>query len=58
MTDTIPRLKIEIRRNSNKEMSSIIWQNATFPESWWTEGNGSCDCNRRIFFQEGKGERY
>ena len=23
----------------------------TYSESWWAEGNGSCDCNRAIFFE-------
>lgn len=22
----------------------------TFDPFWWTEGNGSCDCNRRLMF--------
>lgn len=23
---------------------------------WWTEGNGGCDCNRRLFFARAAGE--
>lgn len=23
---------------------------------WWTEGNGSCDCNRELFFCNAEGE--
>lgn len=26
------------------------WKNGGFSTYWWTKGNGSCDCNRKIVF--------
>jgi hypothetical protein len=41
----------DITRDSEGE--HYVWQNITY---WWSEGNGSCDCNRYLFFQRAKDE--
>lgn len=32
------------------------WSDVYFNETWWTEGNGACDCNRELVFDREKGE--
>lgn len=47
-------LKVEIRRNSDGEISQSVWSNWEWSGSgWWDEGNAGCDCNREIFFLRG-----
>ena len=29
------------------------WSKEDFSTYWWTEGNGGCDCNRRLVFDPG-----
>ena len=36
--------KTGIRKYSNE------WSDVDFSVYWWTEGNGSCDCNRALVF--------
>lgn len=52
----MPNIKIEIRREEDGEVRSTVWKDSVFSEFWWSEGNGSCDCNRELFFLRAKGE--
>lgn len=48
-------LKVEIRHNPTQEIVTELWEDFPFHQSWWEEGNASCDCNREIFFYKAKG---
>ena len=41
--------KLYIKRVSDGLIRPSAWQDVD-SEFWWLEGNGSCDCNRRIVF--------
>lgn len=48
-----PTYQVELKRNVDGatflHTSSSPWYDHS--ESWWTEGNGACDCNRHLCFQ-------
>lgn len=50
-------LRIHIRNNQTGEVRTYQ-DDVLFscPVFWWTIGNGSCDCNREIYFQRARGE--
>jgi hypothetical protein len=31
-------------------------EDGEFDDFWWSEGNGSCDCNRNLFWNDKTGE--
>ncbi len=35
-------------------IQDLEWDDGSF--FWWTEGNMSCDCNRKVLFHRAKGE--
>lgn len=45
--------KIAIRKNETNEVRLYTMNNDWDSRGiwWWTEGNGGCDCNRKIFFE-------
>jgi hypothetical protein len=47
-------LKLEIRRNHDGAVTSLVWPDWNFNIFWWENGNGSCDCNREDFFLQGQ----
>ena len=53
--------KVAIRNNETKEIRFEVMERDWFkngPEGdyyWWTEGNFSCDCNRRMSFNRAAG---
>lgn len=49
-------LKLEIRRNEDGLFATETWEDFEFHPFWWSEGNGSCDCNRELFFLRARGE--
>ena len=44
-----------IRDNMTGEERSIHMDGEWSGASWWTDGNGACDCNRGSFFAEAGG---
>jgi hypothetical protein len=46
--------KDEARRGKTRTLADSL---GTI-EYWWNEGNGGCDCNRRICFHEAGGDDY
>jgi hypothetical protein len=48
------RLHVNVKITFKKTGESVV-VSSIFGEYWWTEGNGSCDCNRRIDFFRAKG---
>ena len=56
------KIRVEIVKNETGEAVSYMDEtlyNGLESLLWvWTDGNFSCDCNRRIFFQREKGEKY
>lgn len=42
--------KIVIRRNSDDRIHVCPGFLGKFSEFWWSEGNGACDCNRKVIF--------
>ena len=45
-------LKVEILKVETKEIKTIVQEIQEYFEWQWTEGNYSCDCNRKIFFDD------
>jgi len=33
------------------QTNEVKWLTEKFTDSWWKHGNGSCDCNRALFFR-------
>lgn len=54
------RVQAHLRKVATGEVRVYeIARGADSPDTalfWWTEGNGSCDCNRRDFFADAGGE--
>ena len=48
-------LKLEIRRNADGEIATDTWAEWSYNTYWWKDGNASCDCNRRLFFERARG---
>ena len=48
---------VEIRRNGDGAVSRKERSDLVFSDFWWTEGNAACDCNRCLFFHDGRGEK-
>lgn len=48
--------KVAIQNNETKEIRMHSESNEWVSDFWWTEGNGACDCNRRIMFDEAGGD--
>lgn len=48
-------IRVEITQVATGEMrvheSTGWWENGRFEPYIWSEGNFSCDCNRRLFFE-------
>lgn len=55
--EELPRieLKLEIKRNSDGLISIDIWNDWAYNDYWFEEGNGSCDCNRELFWLRAQG---
>jgi hypothetical protein len=59
--ETVVKATLTIRRNSDglTRTSETTWRPDDEDESdrfYWTDGNGSCDCNRAILFGDPPGE--
>jgi len=53
----VVNLLVEIKQVSDGTISSKVWKDwHWYPKAgayWWKDGNASCDCNRKSFFNEG-----
>lgn len=50
-------VKLEIRRKADGQTATTLRPDWTSDIVWWWEtGNGSCDCNRELFFCRGRNE--
>lgn len=50
---------VDIRRNADKTvrrypMTALSWDEGS--GFWWSDGNMSCDCNRKLYFARAVGE--
>ena len=48
---------VEIRRNETGETRKYEYEYPWDGDYIWTDGNYSCDCNRRLFFGYAAGEK-
>ena len=53
------RMRVEIRRNSDGEIATDVWENwSHHGVFWWTEGNAGGDCNRGDWFDQARDGSY
>lgn len=44
-----PRHHIKVKVTIKDTVSGSVVEDSRFSTWWWTDGSGSCDCNRSIF---------
>lgn len=49
MSEELEKAQITIYDRQTKQSKVIEWEGYSV-DFWWKEGNGSCDCNRHIYF--------
>jgi hypothetical protein len=53
------RVRVVLQRVSDGEQRTVLDEDSVYAdaaESWWTEGNGGCDCNRDLYFEGAAGQ--
>ena len=50
MEEFTEEVGVTIYDRKTKESRTFHWGPSHSPEFWWQEGNGSCDCNRHLYF--------
>lgn len=52
------KIAVHIKNNETGvvRVSESDVDDASHQVNWWQEGNGSCDCNREIYFRRAGGE--